>query len=54
MLAIIIISRRNIASHTNGIKLSFGRFLKSKWTVQKEEEEGEGGGGEGEEYDNFR
>ena len=31
----IVITRGNIASHTNGIKLSFGRFLKSKWTVQK-------------------
>ena len=28
-LAIAIISRGNIASHTNGIKLSFRRFLKS-------------------------
>ena len=34
-LAIAIIIRGNIASHTNGIKLSFGHFLKSKWTVQK-------------------
>ena len=31
----IAITRGNIASHTNGIKLSFGRFLKFKWTVQK-------------------
>ena len=34
-LAIAIITRENIALHTNGIKLSFGRFLKSKWTVQQ-------------------
>ena len=27
MLAIAIISRGNIASHTNGIKLSFGHFF---------------------------
>ena len=30
-----IVTRETTASHTNGIKLSFNRFLKSKLIVQK-------------------